>query len=100
MSTACSTNGAKKNAYRILVGEPEGKRPLGRPRRGCEDNIKLDLREIDWRWHGLDSSGSEHGPLEVSCEHGNEPSGSIKYLEILEWLHNWRLLKEGSTPWS
>jgi hypothetical protein len=38
--------GEKKNAYRLLVGKPEGKRPLGRPRRRWVDNIKLDLREI------------------------------------------------------
>jgi hypothetical protein len=38
----------KRNAYRILSGEPEGKRPLGRPRRRWEDNIKMDLREIGW----------------------------------------------------
>jgi hypothetical protein len=38
-------NGEKINAYTILVGKPE-KRPLGRPRRGWEDEIKLDLREI------------------------------------------------------
>jgi hypothetical protein len=45
--------GAKRNAYRILVGKPEGKRPLNRPRRRRVDNIKTDLREIggggmDW----------------------------------------------------
>jgi hypothetical protein len=40
--------GTKRNAYRILVGEPEGKRPLGRPRRRWEDNIKMDLIEIGW----------------------------------------------------
>jgi hypothetical protein len=39
---------AKRNAYRILVGYPEGKRPLGRPRRRWIDNIKMDLREIGW----------------------------------------------------
>jgi hypothetical protein len=38
----------KRNAYRILVGKPEGKRPLGRSRRRWEDNIKMDLREIGW----------------------------------------------------
>jgi hypothetical protein len=38
--------GEKRNSYRILVGKAEGKRPLGRPRRGLEDNIKMDLREI------------------------------------------------------
>jgi hypothetical protein len=40
--------GEKCNAYRILVGKPEGKRPRGRPRRSWEDNIKMDLREIGW----------------------------------------------------
>jgi hypothetical protein len=40
--------GKKRNAYRILVGKPEGKRPLGRPRRRWVDNIKMDLREIGW----------------------------------------------------
>jgi hypothetical protein len=40
--------GEKWNAYRILVGKPEGKRPLGRPRRRWVDNIKMDLREIGW----------------------------------------------------
>ncbi|PNF21716.1 hypothetical protein B7P43_G10362, partial [Cryptotermes secundus] len=40
--------GETRNAYRILVGKPEGKRPLGRPRSRWEDNIKMDLREIEW----------------------------------------------------
>jgi hypothetical protein len=44
----CSTNEAKRNACRILVGKPEAKRPLGRPRRRWVDNIKIDLREIGW----------------------------------------------------
>jgi hypothetical protein len=44
--------GAKRNTYRILVGKPEGKRPLGRPRRRWMDNIKIDLREIGW--NGMD----------------------------------------------
>jgi hypothetical protein len=39
MSGACSTHGEKRNAYRFLVGEPEGKRPLGRPRRKWENTI-------------------------------------------------------------
>jgi hypothetical protein len=37
--------------------------------------------------------------VEGSCEHGNEPSGSIKCWEFLEWLHNWQLLKKSSAPW-
>jgi hypothetical protein len=40
--------GEKRNAYRILVGKPEGKRRLGMPRRRWVDNIKMDLREIGW----------------------------------------------------
>jgi hypothetical protein len=48
MGRACSTNGEKRNAYRILVGKLEGKRPLGRPRSRLANNIKMDLREIGW----------------------------------------------------
>jgi hypothetical protein len=40
--------GEKRNEYRISVGKPEGKRPLGRPTRRWVDNIKIDLREIGW----------------------------------------------------
>jgi hypothetical protein len=40
--------GKKSTAYRILVRKPEGKRPLGRPRRRLMDNIKIDLRDIGW----------------------------------------------------
>jgi hypothetical protein len=47
MSRACSTN-ENRNAYKILVGMPQGKRPLERPRRRWVDNIKMDLREIGW----------------------------------------------------
>jgi hypothetical protein len=43
-----SRTGAKRNTYRILVGKPEGKRPLGRPRRRLVENITMDLREIGW----------------------------------------------------
>jgi hypothetical protein len=45
--------GEKSNAYRILVGNSEIKRPLGRPRRRWVDNIKMDLREIGWDWINL-----------------------------------------------
>jgi hypothetical protein len=40
--------GEGRNVYRVLVGKPEGKRPLERPRRRWEDGIKMDLREIGW----------------------------------------------------
>jgi hypothetical protein len=48
MGRACSTNGENRNAYRILVGKPEGKRPLERLKRRWVDNINMDLREIGW----------------------------------------------------
>jgi hypothetical protein len=38
----------RRGAYRALVGKPEGRRPLGRPRRRWEDNITMDLREVGW----------------------------------------------------
>jgi hypothetical protein len=55
MDKACSTNGDKRNAYRIWVGNPEVKRALGRPKRRWVNNIrrKMDFRETEW-----DSSGS------------------------------------------
>jgi hypothetical protein len=48
--------GETRNEYRILVGKPEGKRPLGNPRRRWVDNIKMDLREIGW--NGMVRTGS------------------------------------------
>jgi hypothetical protein len=62
----------KKNAYRLLVGQPEGKMLLGGPRHMWVNTIEMDLRV---EWCGLDSSGSRYGPAEGYCEHGNEPSG-------------------------
>jgi hypothetical protein len=49
--------GERRGAYRDLVGKPEGRRPLGRPRRSWENNIKMDLREVGWG-HGLDRCSS------------------------------------------
>jgi hypothetical protein len=63
---ACSINGETRNAYRILVGKPEGKRPLGRPTRRWLDNIKMDLREIGW--------------------------GSIDWIDLAQDKNQWRAL--------
>jgi hypothetical protein len=62
--------GERRGVYRVLVGKPEGKRPLGRPRSKWEDNIKMDLQEVrcggmDWielaqdreRWRALMNAG-------------------------------------------
>jgi hypothetical protein len=56
----------RRGVYRVLVGKPEGKRPLGRPRRRWEDNIKMDL-------------------LEVGC-------GSSEWIELAEFRDGWRAL--------
>jgi hypothetical protein len=48
MDRVCSTNWETMNAYRVLAGKPEGKRPVGRLRRRWEDNIKMDITEIEW----------------------------------------------------
>jgi hypothetical protein len=48
MGGTCSTSGEKRNTYRLSVGKPEGKRPLGRPRRRWVDNIRMDLGEVGW----------------------------------------------------
>jgi hypothetical protein len=51
-------------------------------------------------WCGLNSSGSGEGPVESSCEHNNEPSGCLKFWEILEDLSNWQHPMKDSSPWS
>jgi hypothetical protein len=92
--------GKKRNVYRLLVGKPEGKRPLGRPRRRWIDNIKMDLSEIGLSvvdWVGL---AQDRNRWESSCELGNEPSGSRKCWESTEWLHNLWSLEWYSTPQS
>jgi hypothetical protein len=66
MGRACSTNGAKRNSYRTLVGKPEGKALLGRQRRRWVDNIKMDLREIGWvgtNWIDLAQDRDQWGAL-------------------------------------
>jgi hypothetical protein len=91
-------NGAEGNVYRLLVGKPEGKRPLRRPRCRWIYNIKMDLVEIglgvvDW-------IGQASGKVQVesSCEHGNEPSCSIKCWETTEWLYQLWPLEWYSAP--
>jgi hypothetical protein len=48
MGGTCSMDGEGRSMYRVLVGKPEGKRPLGRPRHRWEDNIKADLQEVGY----------------------------------------------------
>jgi hypothetical protein len=56
MGGACSAYGEGRGVYRVLVGKPEGKRPLGRPRRRWENNITMDLQDVgcgSMGWIGL-----------------------------------------------
>jgi hypothetical protein len=48
MGRAYSTHGWERDTYKILVGKPEGAKPLGRPRHRWEYNINMDLREVGW----------------------------------------------------
>jgi hypothetical protein len=76
--------GEERGVYRVFVGKPEGKRPLGRPRLRWEDNIRMDLQELGCLGSGLDWAGSGYRQVAGSCERGNEPSGSIKCGEFLD----------------
>jgi hypothetical protein len=74
--------GEERGVYRVLVGKPEGRRPLGRPRRRWVD-IRMDLQEVgcgymDWIGLTQDRDGWH------ACECGNEPPGSIKCREFLD----------------
>jgi len=54
MDVACGAYGGGERLYRVLVRKPEGRRPLGRPRRKWEDNIKMDLQEVGCGGYRLD----------------------------------------------
>jgi hypothetical protein len=74
-----------RNSYRILVGNPEGKRPLEKPGNRLVDEIKMNLREIGWSgmdW--IDVAQDED-------QHGNECLGSIYRWNILQYVHTWGL---------
>jgi hypothetical protein len=80
---AYNTNREKRNAYRLLVGKPEGKKPIGRPRRRRVDNIRRDLVEVGWvnvDWIGLAQDGVRRRALVNSA--------SIKRWETIECLNN------------
>jgi hypothetical protein len=72
-----------KDMYRLLVGKPEGKWPLGRPRRRWEDNIKMDLQEVG-RGRGDWMELAQDRDVALACECGDEHLGSIKCGEFLD----------------
>ena len=75
--------GEERGVYRVLVGKPEGKTPLGRPRRRWVDNIRMDLQEVGCGhvdWIGL----AQDRDRWLTLECGDEPSGSVKCGELLD----------------
>jgi hypothetical protein len=77
--------GKKGNAYRLLVGKPEGKRPLGRPRCRWVDNIRMDLGEVgrcDVDWIGL---AKDRNRWRVLVNSVLNLKGSMKCWETIEW---------------
>jgi hypothetical protein len=79
--------GEERKVYKVLVGKPEGKRPLGRQKRRWEDGIRMDLRKIGcglsgFSWVRIWICG---GPF----EHGNEPSGSGA-MDLVKERNTWR----------
>jgi hypothetical protein len=83
--------GEERKVYKVLVGKPEGRRPLGRPRRRWEDGIRMDLREIGLGGCRLDLTGLGQGPVAGCCECGDEPSGSCA-TELVRMLLYHRLV--------
>jgi hypothetical protein len=76
--------GEKRKAYRLLVGKPEGKKPLGRPRHRSGIIVGWILE----RWDGVMWTGLvwlRIGTVENSCEFGIESTGSMKCWETIEW---------------
>jgi hypothetical protein len=76
--------GEKRKVYRLLVGKPEERRLLGRPRHRLVDNIRMDLGEVgcgDVDWTGLAQDRNRNS----SCEFCTEPSSSMKCWETIEW---------------
>jgi hypothetical protein len=92
MGRACSRNGEKRNAYRILVRKPEGKRSLGRPRHRWVDNIKIGLREIGWvgmDWIVLAQDRDQWRALVNRVMNLRIPKNAGKF------LNNWQVVKKG-----
>jgi len=75
--------GEEREVYRVLLGKPEGRKPLGRPRRRWVDNIRMDLQEVGCGY--MDSIGlAQDRDRWRTSECGNKPSGSVKCREFLD----------------
>jgi hypothetical protein len=76
--------GERRGVYRVMVGKPEGKRPVGRPWRRWVYNIKMGLQKVGCGGGYWIEMGK--GQVADTCECGNEPSCSMKCGEFLNWL--------------
>jgi len=79
----CSMHGVDESCIRNLVAKPEGVQPLGKPRRRCEDNIKLYIQEVGYG-HGLNWYVAGYGEMACSCKCGNDFLDSIKCGKFFE----------------
>jgi hypothetical protein len=87
--------GEMRNVFKICIGKPDGKRPLLRPRRRYEDNIRMDLVKRDGRmWTGF--VWFRTGTMTGCCEHDNEPLGSAKGGYFHDQLNDYQLLRKDS----
>ena len=73
----------RRGAYWVLVGKPEGRRQLGIPRIRREDDIKMDVREVEWRYV-LDRYGSGYGLVAGFCESGDKSCGCLQRGEFFD----------------
>ena len=67
-----------------MVGKPEGRRPLRRPKRRWVDNIRMNLQEVGMWVYGLDWAGQGQRQVVDACDCGNGPKGSVKCGEFLD----------------
>jgi hypothetical protein len=91
--------GEGRGVYRVLVGKPEGKRPLGRPRRRWEDNIKMDLREIGTDgddWIRLAQDKAQWRAFVNTLMNLRVPLRKRLFDEVSDYQH----CKEYPAPWS
>ena len=93
--------GEGRSLHRVLVGKPEGKRPLGRPRRRCEDNIKMDLQEVGGggcgEWMELAQDRGRWRALLSTVMNFRVPQNAGNFLTSCRTS---KLLKKDSAPWS
>jgi hypothetical protein len=88
-----------RNVYKIWVGKPKRKRPIGRPRNRWEDNAGIYVREVWWDIMCIGRMWLLMGHVTGGCEYSNEASGSIKGGKFLDCLSDYQLLKRGSALW-